>query len=78
MLPLGGGNTSFLIHKSFLAATKSSHHRFLPLMQVAVSIKMYSQSFSSFEKPASSTNNVIYDLFCILHDFQLASVGEGL
>jgi len=47
-------------------------------MQVAVSIKMYSQSFSSFEKPASSTNNVIYDLFCILHDFQLASVGEGL
>jgi hypothetical protein len=47
-------------------------------MQVSVSIMMYSQSFSSFEKFASSTSNVIYDLFCILHNFQLASVGERL
>jgi len=31
-------------------------------MQGAVSIMMYSQSFSSYEKLVSSTSNVIYDL----------------
>jgi hypothetical protein len=36
----------------------------------------YLQSFSSFEKLASSTSNAIYDLFFILHNFQLVPVGE--
>jgi hypothetical protein len=45
-------------------------------MQVAVSLVMLSQSFSSLEKLKSSATNAIYNFFCILHNFQLASVGE--